>query len=454
VLRLRSAGGILELTPLVERSRNGGVIIQNRNTMKAFIFFLFLVTCITTVHAQEWKKYYGSDLGLIPNIPLTFTDYDTGGRHFRINPYDNSLWMAMPSTIQILKSDGTTSYIRQSNSPILIHPYTLTSFEFRPDKVFILDEEDGIYVYENEVLSTLYAPSGSFNSITSDGDTLYILHDENPLVKWVNGTQEYLFNVGSTSRMVVKNNTFWSSDVYHDMSVLRIYNELAGNTTWYDPDTSMIMDYTCLDFKFSPHTDTLYVAGAKGLSLLHDLTFFDSIAPDNTTNMPAGVILDFEFDADDNIWALFGANAQTPTSIAHYDQPSKTWDAYYDANNANLSFGSYGSIELDTAGNLWMVNRTYIHVLELGELPVWLAAKQPSFQQTVSVFPNPVTDVFHVETDAIISEIYLTDQLGKRIKTFRATEKAYSMEGLPAGVYFVEIINEANEKSTVKLIKN
>jgi hypothetical protein len=28
------------------------------------------------------------------------------------------------------------------------------------------------------------------------------------------------------------------------------------------------------------------------------------------------------------------------------------------------------------------------------------------------------------------------------------------MEGLPAGIYFVEIINEANEKSIVKLIKN
>jgi hypothetical protein len=419
-------------------------------TMRTIIFFL--ITCITTVHAQEWKKYYGSDLGLIPNIPLTFTDYSTGGRHFRINPYDNSLWMAMPSTIQILKSDGTANYIRQSNSPILIHPYTLTSFEFRPDKVFILDEVDGIYVYENEVLSALYSSSGSYNSITTDNDTLYIVRNQKPLVKWINGAQEQLFNTGTGNRIIVKNNHFWFSSGFGG-SGLFLHDEL-GNYSWFGASNSLMMDSKNYDYKFSPHNDTLYVAGNKGLSLLHNFTFFDSIAPDNTINMPAGVIMDFEFDADDNIWALFGSDPQTPTSIAHYDQSSKTWDAYYDANNANLSFGSYGSIELDTAGNLWMVNRTYIHVLELGELPVWLAAKQPSFQQTVSVFPNPVTDVFHVETDAIISEIYLTDQLGKRIKTFRATEKAYSMEGLPAGVYFVEIINEANEKSTVKLIKN
>jgi hypothetical protein len=417
--------------------------------MKTIIFFL--ITCITTVHAQEWKKYRGSDLGL-PYMTLTFTDYSTGGRHFRINPYDNSLWMAMPSTIQILKSDGTTNYIRQSNFPILIHPYTLTSFEFRPDKVFILDQEDGIYVYENEVLSALYSSPGSFNSITSHSDTLYIVHNQNPLVKWINGAQEHLFNTGTASRIIVKNNHFWLSSSFGSTGLF-LFDEL-GNYSWFNTNNSLMMDYGNYDYKFSPHNDTLYVAGDKGLSLLHNLTFFDSIAPDNTTNMPAGVILDFEFDADDNIWALFGSNAQTPTSIAHYDQPSKTWDAYYDANNADLNFETYGSIELDTAGNLWMVNQNYIHVLELGELPVWLSAKQPSFQQTVSVFPNPVTDVFHVETDATVSEIYLTDQLGKRIKTFRATEKAYSMEGLPAGIYFVEIINEANEKSTVKLIKN
>ena len=419
--------------------------------MKRFILLLLVISMgISYSYAQEWKKYHRNDLGL--TYTLVAPDNMTYGRHFRINPYDNSLWMTTQYTIQTMSMDGTKKFFRLSNTPAIVSPSNFVSFEFLPNKVFILDNYNGIYLYENENLSLMHSASGLFNAIATDGDTLYIVRENNPMVKWTDQNLFYLFDAGYTRNLTVKNNLFWASEGYGPVGGVTVYTE-DGSYTSFNPINSAIMDFGNFDHKFSPHHDTLYVAGNKGLSLLHNLTFFDSIAPDNTTNMPPGVILDFEFDANDNIWALFGSDAQTPTSIAHYDQAIKNWDIHYDAGNANLNFDTYCSIELDNLGNLWMVNQAYIHVLELSTLPDWLSVKQPKLQASISVYPNPAKGTVSIETDALLSEIYLTDQLGKRLRTFNPTEKQFSVAELPAGMYFVELITEQGEKSTVKLVK-
>ncbi|NGF77394.1 T9SS type A sorting domain-containing protein, partial [Fluviicola sp. SGL-29] len=120
--------------------------------------------------------------------------------------------------------------------------------------------------------------------------------------------------------------------------------------------------------------------------------------------------------------------------------------------NANLNFDTYCSIELDNLGNLWMVNQTYIHVLELNTLPAWLSVKQPKLE-AISVYPNPAKETVSIETEALLSEMYLTDQLGKHIRTFNPAEKQFSVAELPSGMYFVEFVTEKGEKSTVKLVK-
>ncbi|MBC9814008.1 hypothetical protein H9Y05_16145, partial [Crocinitomicaceae bacterium CZZ-1] len=271
--------------------------------MKSFILLLLVISIgIFYSCAQEWKKYHRDDLGF--SYALTDPDYiTTPGRHFRINPYDNSLWMTSQYAIQTIASDGAKQFFHFSNTPILVPPYRFVTFEFFPDQVFILDEYNGIYLYENEAISLMYSSSGLFNGIATQADTLYILRENNPMVKWTDQNLFYLFNGYDAGRIIVKNNRFWLANTFGNVG-LYLRDEL-GNSISYD--TSLRMDNGNYDFKFSPHHDTLYVAGNKGLSLLHNLAFFDSIAPDNTTNMPPGVILDFEFDADDNIWALFGS---------------------------------------------------------------------------------------------------------------------------------------------------
>ncbi len=100
-----------------------------------------------------------------------------------------------------------------------------------------------------------------------------------------------------------------------------------------------------------------------------------------------------------------------------------------------------------------MVNQAYIHVLELSTLPDWLSVKQPKLEGRVSIYPNPAKETVSIETDVILSEIYLTDQLGKRIRTFNPIEKQFSVAELPSGMYFLELMTEQGEKTTVKLVK-
>ena len=415
--------------------------------MKTIITILIIFYSLTA-QTQEWRKYHLSDLGF--SFALTWEDYGTG-RHFRINPYDNSLWMARRYTIHTLSMDGTATSFDLFNTSLFQSSSEWTTFEFLPGKVYALDEYYGLFAYENDTWSNAYGTSVFTPGMTIDRDSLYILRKNQSFVKWFDGAYQVLYNSGTARRIVAKYNRFWIANGVGAPG-LGEYND-SGTYTTYTVGSSLMMDNGNYDFKFSPNHDTLYVAGNKGLSLLHNLAFFDSIAPDNTTNMPPGVILDFEFDANDNIWALFGSDAQTPTSIAHYNQITKNWDAYYDATNANLNFDTYCSIELDNLGNLWMVNQTYIHVLELNTLPAWLSAKQPKLEAMISVYPNPAKETVSIETEALLSEMYLTDQLGKRIRTFNPAEKQFSVAELPSGMYFVEFVTEKGEKSTVKLVK-
>ena len=172
--------------------------------------------------AQEWQRHHRNDLGL--SYSLTSRDYT--GRHFRINPYDNSLWMTTQSTAQTISTDGTTKFFRFNNTPVLAaSSYRLMSFEFLPGKVFILSEYGNIYLYENETFSSMYTASGLFNGLATDGDTLYILRDNNPLVKWTNENLYYLFNSGNARVMIVKNNLFWASEGFYNVGSVTLYSE-------------------------------------------------------------------------------------------------------------------------------------------------------------------------------------------------------------------------------------
>lgn len=71
----------------------------------------------------------------------------------------------------------------------------------------------------------------------------------------------------------------------------------------------------------------------------------------------------------------------------------------------------------------------------------------------INVFPNPTADIFEIRTDFGWERALLRNTLGQVVKTFYSAEKT-TLDGLPHGVYSLEIFEANNEVPVVvRLIK-
>lgn len=73
-------------------------------------------------------------------------------------------------------------------------------------------------------------------------------------------------------------------------------------------------------------------------------------------------------------------------------------------------------------------------------------------KSTVSVYPNPVVDVLHVNADRKVTEVSVYSVDGKVVKTLSKVDSDIDMSNLSAGVYVVKVKTSAGEKS-FKVIK-
>ena len=399
--------------------------------MKQLIVFALSVFLSVALTAQTWHSYYYTDYGF---TQLTSTDWTGGGRHFKINHLDNSLWFARLNRIQRITGTGQREVHNFSTSPALYLYADFQDFGFSENTTYVMDANYGLFRYDGMNWQSLLSASDC-EELHVDSDTVWFTRTTEDVIKWVNGTYETI--PVSLRRIIAKDGVVWGSGTgIGGAGFHRIEESTYIN---YTPGNSLIMDNYNYDFKFSPHTDTMYVAGQKGLSLLHDLVFFDSIAPDNSTNMPMGVILDFEFDASDNIWALFGTGANDPYAIAHYDQATENWDAYYDDSNSPINFSYYTSIEMDTFGNLWVANYYNLYLLELGEVPFWLSTPEVAGLEAVSLYPNPSSDKVHILADAAkVKRMVLRDITGRVVYDAVFSEE-FSVSGFSPGTYVIEL---------------
>jgi hypothetical protein len=63
-------------------------------------------------------------------------------------------------------------------------------------------------------------------------------------------------------------------------------------------------------------------------------------------------------------------------------------------------------------------------------------------EQTLSVFPNPVKDVLHIQTDETIQQIVVLDLNGRTVGTWQGNHKSINLQSLPTGQYIVRIHTE------------
>jgi hypothetical protein len=63
-------------------------------------------------------------------------------------------------------------------------------------------------------------------------------------------------------------------------------------------------------------------------------------------------------------------------------------------------------------------------------------------EQMLSVFPNPVSDILHIQTDETIQQIVVLDLSGRTVGTWQGDHRSINLQALPTGQYIVRIHTE------------
>lgn len=407
--------------------------------MKWVLIILLNVLSIELVSSQQWTSIQGTDY----NPPFGFVfggnGWRPGNKQFKVNPYDNSIWIAFDTLAHGFDANG--DYFRYSsvNEPLFnsnTNFSTILEFEFTPSKTFLIDIWNGVLEYNGTSWNQL-ATGFEANFISSDGDSIWVAYQGgNPYLMWKNDVPSS-GTFTASERMVSRKGEVWINSGYDDGVLARLVNEFP---IIYSPDTSILMDNVNYDFKFARHTDTLYTAGSLGLSLAYQGTFIDSICPANSINMPASSIREFEFDNNNDIWALFGTSVGQHTHIAKYNQQTNDWTNIYDNSNSSIYWDGRVSIECDSAGNLYVLDNYYLHVLKINNWPQWVGVHEAQDINQL-FYPNPSNGEFSIKLSSEVQcdKIVVTDISGRNIFTSEFNPDVRL--NVPSGTYMINLIS-------------
>ncbi|PIE86540.1 MAG: hypothetical protein CSA03_04820, partial [Bacteroidetes bacterium] len=312
--------------------------------------------------------------------------------------------------MRIDQTNGAFDKFDYTNCPIFDDQSSFLDIAFTSQKVYTVSKFDGIYSYDGSswMLEASYN-QGTF--LSTDADTVWLARINEDFIKiadgsWSVGTNPYFMRISS------KNGNMWVCTSRQNGTLVNFTNEVLQ---LFNADTiDFLADNKNYDFKFSPSTNLFYTSGDHGISIANGEVFFDTIAPGNTTGMPSGRIIEFEFDQNDNIWAVFGDANLKPTAIGHYDQITKTWDEVFDESSAPLDFSFYNSIEIDPTGNLWVINKHNLALYGINSTPTWVGMKTLE-TSPFEVFPNPATNKLSIESKEVVSHVSIFDHSGREV---------------------------------------
>lgn len=415
------------------------------------ICLIFLSITKQVSFSQEWVSIIGADY----NPPFGFIyiggGWQPGNKQFKIDPYTNKIWFAYDNIAHGLDEQGNYFKFDYTNTPAFIENTSFSiiqDFEFTQSYTFIVDRYNGVLNYDGSNWNQL-ASGYDWCSISSDNDTIWVSRAGSYYLIWEAG----VVSSGALSgleRISRKKGEMWGVTSLGASSLYRIENNIP---IYYQSDTCILLDNKNYDFKFSPYTDTFYTAGDLGISLAYNGIFFDSITPDNSSNMPTGPIREFEFDQYDNIWALFGTDAWTHSNIAYYEQATKTWTQVYDENNSPVKLDHRVSIEVDSAGNLYVADIFDLHVLKINNWPTWLDVLEHE-TLNFTAYPNPGTGLLHIQRpdEIVVDEVIVVDLSGKLLLQY-VFKPELNVSQLQAGTYLLQLYANGNRVGTLRYVK-
>ena len=291
----------------------------------------------------------------------------------------------------------------------------ILEFDFTSSLTYLVDAWNGVLTY-NGVSWAQVATGFDANSICVDVDSVWVPYDNQPYAMWKAGVPS-TGTYTNFKRMAVRKGEIWGCGSTESGIIAKLINETP---IVYSADTSILLDNTNYDFKFARNTDSLYVAGASGISIAYNGYFIDTITPNNSINMPSSSIREIEFDQYNNIWALFGTSWDNHTHVGYYDQNTNEWSRIFDATNSPIDWASGRmSIEVDSAGNLYVVDRIDLHVLKVSNWPDWVGIEELKQSKKEVV---KVVDLMGRETEEVPNTILIY------IYSDGTTEKVFKAE--------------------------
>ena len=135
------------------------------------------------------------------------------------------------------------------------------------------------------------------------------------------------------------------------------------------------------------------------------------------------------------------------------------------SDSATFSINNYVTIPVDvTAGDyfLLLVSDDNNNLDELNKsnnsdcitLNVTLSTEHSLSQSQLNVYPNPIENTIHIQTENgfTINKTVLYNSSGIKLKEANGT-KELNVEDLPSGLYILKVMNEKNQTSVFKLVK-
>ncbi len=386
---------------------------------KWLIYIFYLIVGHLYSNAQNW-------------VSLSKNEYYncTPTNQFIINQFTNDLWFV--SDLKATKLESSGIHIEFGNAELgLLFPSDELCFGFTPNNTYFSKSMEGLYTFNNGVRNLVFS-STEINSITTNYDTVYTMSGSQNMFKYTSSsTIDAMYGLANLKAK----NEF----MYFNVGV--IGRKIGLNTVYLHTDPQYLVA-TINDFKFSRKSDTLYVAGKKGISYAYNYDFLDTITPNNTFNMPSPNVLEIEFDHNDSLWAVFGDVNDTPFALAKLE--GNAWTNRFDNSNSPIDFSNFYGLEIDTLGNLWVADLNYLHTFLTPNSPAWLGLDENGKTNQFNLFPNPAKTSFTISgfSPSFLGEkATLKDFSGKIVMEFELNEfnQKVDVSQLKNGVYFVEI---------------
>ena len=404
--------------------------------MKRLLLIILLIIA-GSVQAQSWQTIrLNTTLGI-------YAPYDC----FKLNPYTNDLWFCNNEMVASLSPTGERRFMDMTGVSDLPADHDLA---FTPAYTYFADEIYGLFRINNDYSKTQVYNDIYVGKVFSNGDTIY-MGLTNP-----NGYLSYTSNgiISSTipfERIEAKRDIKYGA--YNLNSSFMKYTGIG--TSGYSYYSTIDNEHFCGQFhdaKFSRLTDTFYVSCTQGITKAINYDFNDSIVPSNTINMPSANVIEFEFDDQDRLWAVFGDANDVPFAFARLD--GNEWTNRYDASNCPINFAAYKGLEIDTLGNLWVSESFYLHTLLTPNSPVWLGTQELALE-TLEAYPNPAEDQVTIKLPNVGGRLQVADLSGVVLleeKVLTEQELSLDISSWMPGCY-VATWTDGDRKQQVLIVK-